>query len=102
MKQFSHVIVVTTSGKGLYEITSAVEHWAGERAIRHGVAPDGPKLLFMPSQEFQHFNDDDLGALIAYLKSVPPVKFPNPKRSTFARCTRISGRINPAFARNAG
>ncbi len=44
-----------------------------ERAIRHGVAPDGRKLLFMPSQEYQYLNDDDLGALVAYLKSVPPV-----------------------------
>ena len=44
-----------------------------ERAIRHGVAPDGRKLLMMPAYEFQHLNDDDLGALIAYVKSVPPV-----------------------------
>lgn len=44
-----------------------------ERAIRHGVAPDGRKLLFMPSDEFSHLNDDDFGALVAYLKSLPPV-----------------------------
>jgi cytochrome c553 len=44
-----------------------------ERAIRHGVAPDGRKLLMMPAYELQHLNDDDLGALIAYVKSVPPV-----------------------------
>ncbi len=44
-----------------------------ERAIRHGVKPDGSALLFMPSLEFQFLKDDDLGALIAYLKSLPPV-----------------------------
>ncbi len=44
-----------------------------ERAIRHGVKPDGSALLFMPSLEFQHLSDDDVGALIAYLKSRPPV-----------------------------
>lgn len=44
-----------------------------ERAIRHGVKPDGSPLLFMPSQEFQHLSDEDVAALIAYLKSIPAV-----------------------------
>jgi mono/diheme cytochrome c family protein len=44
-----------------------------ERAIRHGLAKDGRRLLLMPSQEFQHISDEDLGTVIAYLKSVPPV-----------------------------
>ena len=44
-----------------------------ERAIRHGVKPDGSALLFMPSQEFQHISDEDMAALIAYLKTLPPV-----------------------------
>ena len=44
-----------------------------ERAIRHAVKPDGTPLLFMPSLEFQFMSDDDLGALIAYLKTLPPV-----------------------------
>ena len=43
------------------------------RAIRHGVAPDGRPLVVMPSQAYWHFSDDDLGALIAYIKSAPPV-----------------------------
>jgi mono/diheme cytochrome c family protein len=43
------------------------------RAIRHGVGPDG-KPIFMPSvAAFQGMSDADLGALIAYLKTVPPV-----------------------------
>ncbi len=44
-----------------------------ERAIRHAVKPDGSPLLFMPSLEFQWLSDDDAAALIAYLKSLPPV-----------------------------
>ena len=44
-----------------------------ERAIRHGVKPDGTALLFMPAVEFQQMSDEDAAALIAYLKSVPPV-----------------------------
>lgn len=52
-----------------------------ERAIRHAVKPDGSGLLFMPSLEFQFLNDEDLGALIAYLKSLPPVdREPVPNR----------------------
>lgn len=43
------------------------------RAIRHGVGPDGKPLLYMPAQDFYHLSDEDLAALIAYLKSVPPV-----------------------------
>ena len=44
-----------------------------ERAIRHGVKPDGSPLLFMPSQEFALLNDEDTAALIAFLKTLPPV-----------------------------
>jgi len=44
-----------------------------ERAIRHGVKPDGSALLFMPSVAFQHLGDEDTAALIAYLKTLPPV-----------------------------
>jgi cytochrome c553 len=44
-----------------------------ERAIRHGVRPDGTGLIIMASQHFNYYSDEDLGALIAYLKSVPPV-----------------------------
>lgn len=43
------------------------------RAIRHGLAPDGHPLFLMPSTDYAPFSDEDLGALIAYLKSVPPV-----------------------------
>ena len=44
-----------------------------ERALRHGVRPDGSALIFMPSQEFTHMSDEDMAALIAYIKTVPPV-----------------------------
>ncbi len=44
------------------------------RAIRHGVRPDGTPLLFMPAQEFTNLSDEDLGAVIAYIRSLPPVK----------------------------
>ncbi len=43
------------------------------RAIRHGLARDGRAFVLMPSLEYEGISDEDLGALIAYLKSVPPV-----------------------------
>lgn len=43
------------------------------RAIRHGVGPDQQGLFVMPSEEYAHFSDEDLGALIAFLKTVPAV-----------------------------
>lgn len=46
------------------------------RAIRHGVARDGRYLALMPSAEYTNLSDEDLGAVIAYLKSVPPVDRP--------------------------
>ena len=41
-------------------------------AIRHGVAPSGRPLLVMPSEDYNRFSDDDFGALVAYLRSLPP------------------------------
>lgn len=43
------------------------------RAIRHGLRPDGTPLFIMPSGAFYYFSDEDLGAIISYLKSVAPV-----------------------------
>ena len=43
------------------------------RAIRHGVAPGGRPLMIMPSEDYNRFTDADLGALVAYAKSLPPV-----------------------------
>ena len=43
------------------------------RAIRHGIDPEG-KPIFMPAVvSTSHLSDQDLGSIIAYLKTVPPV-----------------------------
>lgn len=43
------------------------------RAIRHGINREG-KPIFMPAVlATAHLSDEDLGAIIAYLKTVPPV-----------------------------
>jgi mono/diheme cytochrome c family protein len=60
-----------TRGQGSRVVNWKDEDWV--RAIRHGVAPDGHGLFIMPSEEYSRLSDDDLGAVIAYVKSVPPV-----------------------------
>ncbi len=42
------------------------------RALRHGVDPEGRALLAMPSSNYYFMSDQELGAMIAYLKSLPP------------------------------
>jgi mono/diheme cytochrome c family protein len=45
--------------------------WA--RAIRHGVGKNGRRLVLMPSEDFGTYGDEDLGSLVAYIKSLPIV-----------------------------
>jgi cytochrome c553 len=60
-----------TSGVGGVGAINTDEDWV--RAIRHGVGHDGKGLVLMPSRIWYYLSDEDLGALIAYLKSLPPV-----------------------------
>ena len=59
-----------TAGKGGVGSTYTDADWV--RSIRYGVGRDGKPLIFMPSEAYTSFSDSDLGAIIAYLKSVPP------------------------------
>jgi mono/diheme cytochrome c family protein len=60
-----------TSGAGGIGSTYSDEDWI--RAVRHAVAPDGRPLKIMPSHEFIELGRQDLAAMIAYIKQVPPV-----------------------------
>ena len=52
------------------------------RLLRHGVRPNGQGVAVMPSSMFYHLDDEDLGALIAYLRTVPePAGHPLPSNS---------------------
>lgn len=65
------VMANLTGGAGSKVGDYTVEDWV--RSIRHGVGPDSRPLLIMPSNQHWVMSDDDLGALLAYLQSVPPV-----------------------------
>ena len=43
------------------------------RAIRHAVDPQGHGTLMVSVSAFQHFSDADLGDIVAYLRTAPPV-----------------------------
>ncbi len=60
-----------TPGRGGIGGTYSDTDWV--RAVRHGVDPDGKGLLIMPADVFNNLSGEDLGAIIAYVKSVPPV-----------------------------
>ncbi len=68
------------------------------RAIRHGVAREGRGLFLMPSEDFAHFTEDDLGAVIAYVKSMPPVDRESVPLSIgpVARALLLAGKIKLA------
>lgn len=60
-----------TRGRG--SVTARFEDADWVRAIRHGVTHEGRGLFLMPSDEYAHFSDGDLGSVIAFLKTVPAV-----------------------------
>ena len=46
--------------------------------IRHGLRPDGRSVVVMPSEEFVALTDEDLGRIIAYMKTLPAADGPDP------------------------
>lgn len=66
-----------------------------ERAIRHGVRPDGSALILMPAVEYSNFTNEDLSAVIAYLKSVPAVNntLPAPRIGPIATALYLSKKL---------
>jgi mono/diheme cytochrome c family protein len=57
------------------DLSAAARTYSGDeiaRIIRRGIRPDGRSVLGMPSEMFSPLTDEDLGRIIAYLRSVPP------------------------------
>jgi len=50
------------------------------RAVREGVDRNGRPLLIMPSDAFHHLSDDDVQAVVAYLRSQPASDHQTPTR----------------------
>ncbi|HET9587873.1 MAG TPA: cytochrome c, partial [Anaerolineales bacterium] len=89
-----------TPGAGGVGAINTDEDWV--RAIRHGVGHDGRGLALMPSSVFYYLSDEDLGALIAYLKSLPPVdnEMPSTDLGPLGRVMLALGQLPEALIPN--
>ena len=86
-----------TAGKGGAGANFTNTDWV--RAIRHGVDDQGRNLMLMPAQLFWNFSDKDLGDIIAYLKSLPPVdnEQPDPQVTALGRIMVGAGLFGDAI-----
>lgn len=60
-----------TSGAG--GVGKAYRDADWERAIRHGIGPNGKPLVYVMSSFYQDLGDEDLAAMLTYLKDLPAV-----------------------------
>ena len=69
------------------------------RAIRHGIGPGGRALVLMPARNYWHMGDDDVGSLIAYLRTVPAVdrELPPTSFGLVGRLLLVKGDLNDMF-----
>jgi mono/diheme cytochrome c family protein len=59
-----------TPGDGKVVARYTPQDWV--RVLRHGIKPDGRPVFVMPSEDYNRLTDADLGALVAYVRSLPP------------------------------
>lgn len=66
-----------------------------ERAVRHGVRRDSTPLAIMPSHEFTGFADEDLAAIIAWTRNLPPLnlELPSTRVGPVARALHTAGEL---------
>jgi len=84
-----------TPGKGGIGQAYTDADW--DRAIRHGIRPDGRALVVMPAEYFHGMADEDAAALIAYLKNLPPMdnEVPPTELYVMGRILAGAGPLNP-------
>ena len=94
---------------GAGNVVSAYRANDWERTLRHGVKPDGRPLMIMPAEDYNRLTDDDIVAIVAYVKSLPPVagrgaviELPLPVRALYGyglikdAAAKIDHRLPPA------
>jgi mono/diheme cytochrome c family protein len=62
-------------------LTAAVRKYSDTELahiIRNGVRPDGRSMVIMPAETFNVLTDEDLGRILAFLKSLPATAGPGP------------------------
>lgn len=108
---FSEPLNVTLGGGLVFEFLpwgtvyapnlTALSEWSDEeieQAIRYGVRPDGSPLLPpMPYEAYANLSDEDMTAIIAYLRSLEPVESDIPDAEIAEDGTREDIRSVPDF-----
>src|SRR5512139_243314 len=86
-----------TSGAGGTGSEFTDDDWV--RAIRYGINPGGKSLIIMPSRHFYDFSNSNLGDIIAYLKSLPPVDkaWPEPGFTSLGKILVGAGLLGDAI-----
>lgn len=66
------------------------------RAIRHGLRRDSTSLVLMPSEVYVNLADEDLAAIIAYIKQLPAVdrEMPRVRFGPIGRALLSAGKLN--------
>jgi mono/diheme cytochrome c family protein len=72
MKEGKMLVISPNITAGANSVTTAykVEDWV--RTVRHGVKPNGNPIMIMPSEDYNRLTDDDVAAVIAYVRQLPP------------------------------
>lgn len=66
-----------------------------ERAVRHAVRRDGSPLRVMPAHELTTMADDELAAIVGYIRSLPPVAqaLPSVRVGPVIRAMFLAGQV---------
>ena len=93
----------TVYASNLTIVTRTLSDAALDQAIRHGIRPDGRSELAMPSQAYIGFADDEVGAIIADLRSLTPkgATRPQPPPGLILRIDLARGALKPEVERVA-
>ncbi len=88
-------VVALNLTKGKNGVGSVLSDADFAHILRYGIKPDGKSVLVMPSTVFTHFSDTDLGDVIAFIKSLPPVdsNLPETQIGPLGRVLMVAGQL---------
>jgi len=70
-KMFDEPMVGTIWAPNLTRVAAHATDEQLARSVRQGVSDEGPPLIIMPSEAFQHLSDQEVAALIAMIRKLP-------------------------------
>jgi mono/diheme cytochrome c family protein len=84
-----------TTGTGSRTLSYRPSDW--DRAVRHGVKPDGTPSV-MPAQDFRDMSDQELSDVVSYIRSMPPVNadVPRPTLGPLGKVLLATGQVKLA------